>query len=71
MKETPRTPPNEAVVPMEAPAATEAPATKPFVRAAVAVVWWRDRVLVGTRSEGQAMAGCNEFPGGKLHDDET
>lgn len=38
---------------------------------AVAVIEWRDRVLVGLRPEGVPLAGYFEFPGGKLAAGET
>lgn len=38
---------------------------------AVAVVERDGMFLVGTRAEGSALAGYDEFPGGKVHDGET
>lgn len=40
-------------------------------RIAVAVVFERQRVLVGRRPLGVAMAGYAEFPGGKIEGEET
>ncbi len=40
-------------------------------RIAVAIVLQRQRVLVGRRPLGVAMAGYAEFPGGKIQADET
>lgn len=39
--------------------------------AAVAMVDIDGRVLLAKRPEGKAMAGLWEFPGGKVHEDET
>ncbi len=39
--------------------------------AAVALIDADDRVLIAQRPEGKAMAGLWEFPGGKIHADET
>ena len=39
--------------------------------AAVAMVDADNRVLMARRPEGKSMAGLWEFPGGKVHDDET
>ncbi|MBI4185372.1 MAG: GNAT family N-acetyltransferase [Proteobacteria bacterium] len=39
--------------------------------AAVALIDADDRVLIARRPEGKAMAGLWEFPGGKVHADET
>lgn len=47
-------------------------AAKPKVLvSAVALVDTDGRVLVAKRPEGKALAGLWEFPGGKVHDDET
>jgi 8-oxo-dGTP diphosphatase len=46
-------------------------ASKPPARIGVAVVVWRGRYLVGRRPDGGALAGYDEFPGGKCHAGET
>ena len=47
-------------------------ADRPLVLvAAVALIDADDRVLIARRPEGKPMAGLWEFPGGKVHDDET
>lgn len=38
---------------------------------AVVVVQWGERVLIGPRPAGAALAGLWEFPGGKIQPDET
>jgi mutator protein MutT len=43
----------------------------PPARIGVAVVVWRGRYLVGRRPDGGALAGYDEFPGGKCHAGET
>ena len=49
----------------------EAPAPPLVLVAAVALVDADGRVLLARRPEGKAMAGLWEFPGGKVHPDET
>ena len=34
-------------------------------RIAIALIWWRDRLLVGRRGDDVVLAGRDEFPGGK------
>ncbi len=41
------------------------------VRVAVGIVRQGERFLVGERQPGQALPGYAEFPGGKLHPDES
>ena len=41
------------------------------VQIAIAVVSWDDQFLIGQRGEGRELAGYWEFPGGKMHADET
>ncbi len=41
------------------------------VQIAIAVVSWNDQFLIGQRGEGRELAGYWEFPGGKMHADET
>lgn len=57
----------------EASARAEVPAVgKPIVLvAAVALIDPDGRVLLAQRPEGKSMAGLWEFPGGKVHADET
>lgn len=43
----------------------------PVVRVAIAVVEEAGRFLVGRRAKDEVLAGCAEFPGGKLLADET
>jgi 8-oxo-dGTP diphosphatase len=53
--------------PMDSPAAA-----KPILLvAAAALVDGDNRVLIAQRPEGRSMAGLWEFPGGKVHADET
>ena len=40
-------------------------------RIGIAIVEDAGRFLVGVRTEGQVLAGCAEFPGGKCEPDET
>ena len=49
----------------------EAPTLPLVLVAAVALVDADGRVLLARRPEGKAMAGLWEFPGGKVHPDET
>jgi len=49
----------------------EAPAPPLVLVAAVALVDADGRVLLARRPEGRTMAGLWEFPGGKVHADET
>jgi len=49
----------------------EAPALPLVLVAAVALVDADGRVLLARRPEGKTMAGLWEFPGGKVHADET
>src|SRR6187200_2851444 len=37
----------------------------------IGLVWDGDRLVVGVRQPGSALAGRHEFPGGKSHDDES
>ena len=41
------------------------------VRVAIAIVEQNGQFLVGVRPESVPLAGFAEFPGGKVHDDET
>jgi mutator protein MutT len=41
------------------------------VHIAIAVVEWDGQFLVGTRPHGTPLAGCAEFPGGKIRPGET
>ena len=41
------------------------------VRVAIAIVEQNGQFLVGVRPESVPLAGLAEFPGGKVHDDET
>ncbi|MEX0979173.1 MAG: (deoxy)nucleoside triphosphate pyrophosphohydrolase [Pirellulales bacterium] len=52
---------------MNAPDNAQVPRTD----VAVAVVERDDRYLIGMREEGVALAGCWEFPGGKVKPQET
>ena len=49
----------------------ESPAPPLVLVAAVALVDVDGRVLLARRPEGKTMAGLWEFPGGKVHPDET
>jgi 8-oxo-dGTP diphosphatase len=48
-----------------------APPLPSILVAAAALVDIDGRVLIARRPEGKAMAGLWEFPGGKVHEDET
>jgi mutator protein MutT len=43
----------------------------PKIEIAVAVIAHQGRYLIGLRPDGAALAGLCEFPGGKIHRDET
>ena len=37
----------------------------------IGLIWDGDRLVVGVRQPGKALAGRHEFPGGKCHDGES